>query len=629
MICAVALTFMKEHPRFKELRLRKRRMPTVPKMIGRRVPNRRLIDSNDAESPNIDEERAFYASTVLVMFKPFRTLNDLIPDFKSTDTEGTVESLWWPAFVKFEQELKERETRNRTLSPSVMFDPVLRYLRFIQEYHETFSRSNDTDLTAASEEKDNNGDGNALEDDDYAAAENASMMMDDQNYVNDVFRVAEETHPLLDRLAQKKVVLNHVTRLSWAASSSSSSSSTSIRPVDINSFQSARSQLERLKKQPFRCTSFAENGVSWWDELSRPNESDPNTDNRPFIRRATIIRFVADAILHIDPTVPVVDLNQSSSSINTHTDPALHRQPANRPTIAHVSREWKLNTEQHYMFTAVAACLLDRILCVVESEQLRDSDRTSGSLSATAIQELQTARANVRRLFPPAALNNVTAPQLIMLMHGAGGTGKSQVIKALMDFARRWHALSMLSITATSGAAAVNIGGMTYHSALGLKLQEASSKISSKKATKAQIAAWERVAVLVIDELSLLTVEHLYLIDQRLRKMRPAFKDLPFGCVHLLLCGDFFQLKCIGHPLYINPVTAYGNDVTEAARLGHDLWRSLNFGIELTQPMRQSAEENLYRDLLSRARTNEYTAEDLRQWNTRVVTETNQPTSGL
>src|SRR5262249_2538741 len=66
--------------------------------------------------------------------------------------------------------------------------------------------------------------------------------------------------------------------------------------------------------------------------------------------------------------------------------------------------------------------------------------------------------------------NHVTSGfsnQLLMYLGGMGGTGKSQIIKALTHFfERRKESVKML-VCAPTGSAAALINGSTYHSVLG------------------------------------------------------------------------------------------------------------------------------------------------------------------
>lgn len=65
-----------------------------------------------------------------------------------------------------------------------------------------------------------------------------------------------------------------------------------------------------------------------------------------------------------------------------------------------------------------------------------------------------------------ATLKN--AEQLKMYIGGMGGTGKSQVIKALIKFFEKRQESHRLIIVAPTGSAAALLAGSTYHSVLGI-----------------------------------------------------------------------------------------------------------------------------------------------------------------
>src|ERR1700683_578827 len=60
--------------------------------------------------------------------------------------------------------------------------------------------------------------------------------------------------------------------------------------------------------------------------------------------------------------------------------------------------------------------------------------------------------------------------QLMMYVGGMGGTGKSQVIKALMDFYKSRNKSHRFAVLAPTGTAAALLLGSTYHSFLGVPI---------------------------------------------------------------------------------------------------------------------------------------------------------------
>ena len=160
-----------------------------------------------------------------------------------------------------------------------------------------------------------------------------------------------------------------------------------------------------------------------------------------------------------------------------------------------------------------------------------------------------------------------------MFLTGAGGTGKSEVVKALREFAQRWGIADTLCVTATTGIAACIIHGMTWHKATGHF-----SFLRGGKANELR-PMWQKISTLVLDEVSMKSARNLYNLDQWLRSLKNK-PDRVFGGVHLIFCGDFFQLPPVhAFPLYDNGRPVDGDDA-----LGRALWRStLNAAVVLTE----------------------------------------------
>jgi len=72
-----------------------------------------------------------------------------------------------------------------------------------------------------------------------------------------------------------------------------------------------------------------------------------------------------------------------------------------------------------------------------------------------------------------------------MYLGGMGGTGKSQVIKALIAFFDRCNEAHRIMILAPTGTAAALLNGSTYHSALGV--QSKSGQNCNEHSTMTQV----------------------------------------------------------------------------------------------------------------------------------------------
>ena len=114
-----------------------------------------------------------------------------------------------------------------------------------------------------------------------------------------------------------------------------------------------------------------------------------------------------------------------------------------------------------------------------------------------------------------------------------------EVIQAL----RRSKGLQeSVAITASTGLAACNIGGVTLHSFAGIGLGKGAAEELVKKIKRNPKARnrWIRTRVLVIDEISMVDGELFDKLEKIARILRNNGR--PFGGIQLVITGDFFQL---------------------------------------------------------------------------------------
>jgi ATP-dependent DNA helicase PIF1 len=134
-------------------------------------------------------------------------------------------------------------------------------------------------------------------------------------------------------------------------------------------------------------------------------------------------------------------------------------------------------------------------------------------------------------------------PYAHLFLTGDAGTGKSHTLLHLI------HALATagvaVAVTASTGVAAIDIGGRTLHWFAGLLVDqpdESPASIAARLGEKAKARArWRQTHTLVIDEISMIDAYDLDRVDGVARHMRGAL-DVPFGGLRLIACGDFFQL---------------------------------------------------------------------------------------
>lgn len=123
---------------------------------------------------------------------------------------------------------------------------------------------------------------------------------------------------------------------------------------------------------------------------------------------------------------------------------------------------------------------------------------------------------------------------------GGAGTGKTYLLNRIKEqFSDR-----KLHVTASTGIAAVHIGGVTLHSWAGLGVgnipfEELLRRIFSRRGVKIR-KKLRTAEILAIDEVSMLHAETFDLLNNLLQEVRGSSE--PFGGLQLILFGDFLQL---------------------------------------------------------------------------------------
>ena len=181
--------------------------------------------------------------------------------------------------------------------------------------------------------------------------------------------------------------------------------------------------------------------------------------------------------------------------------------------------------------------------------------------------------------------------QQFVYLTGAAGTGKTTLVKKLIDE----NSLKKI-VVAPTGIAALNIGGATINSAFRIGFDtfpviKESNDPRFKKLLK-------NLELLIIDEISMVRAPMLDAISETLKLHRDSSE--PFGGVHVLACGDLFQLPPVvkdqeEEAIYEKYESIYffsANSFKEIV--------SPSF-YELTYSFRQSDDNNFY-DLLNNIR---------------------------
>ncbi|KIY53384.1 hypothetical protein FISHEDRAFT_7136, partial [Fistulina hepatica ATCC 64428] len=195
---------------------------------------------------------------------------------------------------------------------------------------------------------------------------------------------------------------------------------------------------------------------------------------------------------------------------------------------------------------------------------------------------------------------------------GSAGTGKSVLLREIIKSLHKKHAKApdVVAITASTGIAACNIGGVTIHSfaGIGLGIETAEDLAARIRKNKKAMARWLRTRALIIDEVSMIDgdlFDKLARIGSILRK-----KTEPFGGIQaridrhtrgVVVTGDFFQLP---------PVMRGGTPkfAFEAAR-----WQeTIPYTFNLTKVFRQTDQE--FVDMLNEMRFGQLTQRSIHKF---------------
>ncbi|KAK6350210.1 hypothetical protein TWF696_009930 [Orbilia brochopaga] len=126
---------------------------------------------------------------------------------------------------------------------------------------------------------------------------------------------------------------------------------------------------------------------------------------------------------------------------------------------------------------------------------------------------------------------------------GSAGTGKSVLLREIITALRKEHKdYDAVAITASTGLAACNIGGVTLHSfsGIGLGRDPVEQLVKKIKRVPKSKQRWQRTKVLIIDEISMVDADLFDKLEAVARAMKNSIK--PFGGIQLIVTGDFFQL---------------------------------------------------------------------------------------
>jgi hypothetical protein len=195
-----------------------------------------------------------------------------------------------------------------------------------------------------------------------------------------------------------------------------------------------------------------------------------------------------------------------------------------------------------------------------------------------------------------------------LFLTGKAGTGKTTFLHQLKhDTPKR------MIVTAPTGVAAINAGGVTLHSFFQLPFgpNVPGSDRQQRRFSKEKINIIKGLDLLVIDEISMVRADLLDVIDAVLRRFK--HRHLPFGGVQLLMIGDLHQLSPVIKDEEWQMLKPHYQSCYFFS--SHALQQTEMISIELQHIYRQSDADFI--DLLGRVRDNQIDAATLQALNSR------------
>ncbi|WP_277576716.1 DEAD/DEAH box helicase [Bdellovibrio svalbardensis] len=172
-----------------------------------------------------------------------------------------------------------------------------------------------------------------------------------------------------------------------------------------------------------------------------------------------------------------------------------------------------------------------------------------------------------------------------VFLTGGAGSGKSFLIRQFM----RELDPKEFPILASTGAAAVLLGGRTFHSFFGLGIMEGGADAAYERASRDNklMARLRKVEGVIIDEISMIPGQALMIAEALSQKARES--KLPWGGLRIIAVGDFAQLP---------PVTQTG--ARDWCFL-NEVWKNSGFQTSMLSH-NQRVSDNLFLDILSDVR---------------------------
>lgn len=185
-----------------------------------------------------------------------------------------------------------------------------------------------------------------------------------------------------------------------------------------------------------------------------------------------------------------------------------------------------------------------------------------------------------------------------VFLTGGAGSGKSFLIR---QFMKELDSKEM-PILASTGAAAVLLGGRTFHSFFGLGIMEGGPDATYQRASKETrlMSRLRKVEGVIIDEISMIPGQALMIAEALAQRARES--KLPWGGMRIISVGDFAQLPPVTQSgqrdwCFINAV--WKQSGFQTSMLSHNQRVSDNLFLDVLSDVRHGLSSERVRDFLN------------------------------
>ena len=212
-----------------------------------------------------------------------------------------------------------------------------------------------------------------------------------------------------------------------------------------------------------------------------------------------------------------------------------------------------------------------------------------------------------------------------MFVSGVGGTGKYFLIKTIRALVTQvWHNEKeslLCAVTAPTGLAAFNVGGVTIHRLLQLPIEHEGRAAGywrlGKDSLKIMRSSLSKLRVLIIDEVSMVSNLNLAYIHLRLDEI--FARDQWFGGVNVLFVGDILQLPPVNGALVFDKISSKSVALKLGCMTSVNIWQETVVYDELTINERQK-EDLVFSSMLDEVRRGCPSQETIHALEDKVIT---------